>query len=232
MAEPTLWRFKIPNIEHEGWADVVMRSDGYFSVVSDYGNYAFCWTGFGRERGVDFRQFFIGLNADYVRCKLDPSQEFDRDKTARSIKEHLLERRREQSITKEFAQEEWDLAHDLQVGNTTFEVWMGDTNLDDAYEFYTESPQGNIMGFVTKVLPRIQDAVKADLEKPQPQHEFTLLGDPAYVPPTGRSSWQWCIRCGMLVCQGQAFLPSETQTATLYSNGPLEKADNGCKPRT
>ena len=233
MAEPTIWRFKIPSVDGlEGWGDIVMRSDGYFAAVSDYGNYSYRWTAFGEERGVDFRQFFLGLDSDYVRRKLDPTQTFDLERTAQGIREHILSARKQQRISKEVARYEWGQAHDLEARNITFEDWVDDTNCDDGYEFYCESPSSQIMGFVTRLLPRIKEAIRADLEKPQPQHEFIVLNDLNRPMEPDDNVRHWCIRCGILVYRGHAFLPGPSQIQNIISNGPLEKADNGCKPRT
>lgn len=46
---------------------IVLTSDGMFASVTDYGNLSFAWRAFGDK---DFRQFIIGLNADYFGTKL------------------------------------------------------------------------------------------------------------------------------------------------------------------
>lgn len=50
-----------------GWlGQVVLTSDGMFSAVTDYGNFAYSWRSFGK----DFREFIIGLNVGYFATKM------------------------------------------------------------------------------------------------------------------------------------------------------------------
>ena len=87
---PTLWQYRIPSENGEGWAIAVLGSDGFFGVVSDYGNYAYLWSSTGMR---DFRDFFCGIDGDYVRGKLDPSTHFDSEKTQANVRKHLEERK-------------------------------------------------------------------------------------------------------------------------------------------
>ena len=52
-----IWRYNLPDVNRSGWAIVVMCEDGYFSAVSDYGDYAYKWT---KENG-DFREFIMQI---------------------------------------------------------------------------------------------------------------------------------------------------------------------------
>lgn len=61
MSNATLRRYALPSVKGEGWAIIVIGSDGYFSTVSDWGNYAYLWT----HPGCEFRHFLAGLDADY-----------------------------------------------------------------------------------------------------------------------------------------------------------------------
>ena len=58
-------RYNIPSINGEGWAVVVLDlKDGYFSTVSDWGNYSYMWPNIGE-----------GLGSSYVVRLLTPSGE-------------------------------------------------------------------------------------------------------------------------------------------------------------
>jgi hypothetical protein len=48
-------------------AQVVITSDGMFSAVSDYGNFAFSWRSIGDRT---FEDFLIGLGEDYFESKM------------------------------------------------------------------------------------------------------------------------------------------------------------------
>lgn len=54
--------------EHGGWlGQIILTSDGMFSSVTDYGNFAYAWRSFG---GDDFRKFITGLNTEYFAGKM------------------------------------------------------------------------------------------------------------------------------------------------------------------
>lgn len=74
-SEVKLRRYKIPSVKGEGWAVVVIGSDGYFSAVSDCGNYAHLWSHHGC---ADFRQFLIRAVEDweYFARKLSNEHDF------------------------------------------------------------------------------------------------------------------------------------------------------------
>lgn len=171
MSDVTLYRYAIPSIQYEGWAEVVMGSNGYFSTVSDYGNYAFRWTAFGDG---DFREWFLTLGPDYVRCKLDSSKVLDDEATVRNIREAICTARRNVAIrgrrtfTKEQARDAWDeaggISNYVEV-NDWFNRWA--SYMDDYYDLVSERPPAQIMGFVTHLLPRIKTAIRATLETNQ-----------------------------------------------------------------
>lgn len=54
--KPTIWVYDLPSVAGEGWGTFILRSDGYFSCVTDYGNYAFRWLRHGED---DFRAFWL-----------------------------------------------------------------------------------------------------------------------------------------------------------------------------
>lgn len=85
----TLWRYSVPSKNGEGWAIFVLGSDGFFSVVSDFGNYAFLWT----DPGVkDFREFFLNIDRKkgYFIRKLSNGQlDYDNEKTQAFVTQAL-----------------------------------------------------------------------------------------------------------------------------------------------
>jgi len=156
----TTWRYKLPPIKGEGWAIVVMDSTGLFATVSDYGNYAFLWTHHGHD---DFRKFVMGLDADYVRCKLDSSTQLNVDKTIKAIRTYILTARREGSFEKDEARDEWERLE--YVGDEAeLMTFVQDTGINDAWELYVYEPTPAIAGFVSKILPRLQEAIRIELD--------------------------------------------------------------------
>jgi hypothetical protein len=54
--------------ENGSWlGQIILTSDGTYTSVTDYGNFAFAWRHWGKE---DFRQFICGLNVDYFATKM------------------------------------------------------------------------------------------------------------------------------------------------------------------
>ena len=47
--------------------DVVLTTNGMFAAVTDYGNFSFSWSAYGKQ---SFRQFLISLNTDYFGTKM------------------------------------------------------------------------------------------------------------------------------------------------------------------
>ena len=87
-----LWRYTIPSVNNEGWAIFVIGSDGYFSAVSDYGNYAHIWRCIGCK---DFREFLLNAERDcsYFAAKLAPEKVYDGEQTAENIRYAILQMR-------------------------------------------------------------------------------------------------------------------------------------------
>lgn len=59
---PTVWQYDFSSVNGEGWGSFVLRSDGYFSAVTDFGNYAYRWLNHGHD---DFREFWLENRWDY-----------------------------------------------------------------------------------------------------------------------------------------------------------------------
>ena len=53
-----LKRYSLPSIKGEGYAEIVLdTSDGYFSTISDFGNYCYHW----HNHGYQVRYGYSGL---------------------------------------------------------------------------------------------------------------------------------------------------------------------------
>jgi len=153
----------------EGWARVVLSSDGFFATVSDWGNYAFWWG----SPGMEFRRFVIRLveSPDYVIGKLSPRPwEYDGDESCKSIKRAILDLRRHGGLTADQAREEWALLeeHEDVDGIAAFTRWHDETTLGDAHEHYCTSPPGQLVAFCKRILPRLAEMLKKELEAEEP----------------------------------------------------------------
>jgi hypothetical protein len=158
-----LLRYSLPNEKGVGWGIFVIGSDGYFSVISDFGNYAYFWT----HAGMEFRKFLTQLDWHYVATKISPVQHgpFDGDRTVQNVKRRILELRRRHSLTKEEADEEWQNADRGFNSEVDFHLWLNETTLDDAYELAVrpDFPR-NVEDFTKVLFPRFQKVLKDELE--------------------------------------------------------------------
>lgn len=163
-----LHTYRLDSVKGEGWAWIVVSSTGYFSAVSDLGNYAFFWTHHGCK---DFRQFLYNAHKswDYFCSKLsygpgNKNKEYDGAATYELIKEHILSERRHSGgfgrWTKEFARQEWDLLHgDAERVETegAWDHWMRETSISDAWEYHCERWPGGLERFCKETLKRLTE---------------------------------------------------------------------------
>lgn len=160
-----LWRYVVPSRKMEGWGIFLLDSTGYFSTVSDYGNYAFKWSSFGEQ---DFRQFLCGIDTYYLLSKIS-TQEFDERATEKEVFRHIIEGRRSGTYTKEEAREHWDLAKEYRVGDGNYEFsrWVEETGirLDVAMDLSCRSYPVDARMFAERLWPRFIELLKADLVK-------------------------------------------------------------------
>lgn len=167
MAELRIWRYYLPSQKGEGFAEIVLCSSGFFGAVSDWGNYAFAWRHFGPD---DFRAFVMGLGESYLSSKLGPQSgrqnQFDSEKSLRSIREHIIEARRANRLTKEQAREEWKLSAVLEDDQTLVGAvrWHDATKLDDPSELLYYSPSPDLVEFCRRVMPRLAEVLRAELQ--------------------------------------------------------------------
>jgi hypothetical protein len=162
-----LKRYTLPSIKHEGWAYIVIDTEiGFFSAVSDWGNYAFLWS----NPGCEFREFLTQLNPDYLHSKLmfgrPDKNEYD-DKATKAhvievIKELIAEETNEDKI--KLYQDELSFVYDYDFyGSFNFDNWVTRTCLEEAWVLKRTTPNYECWGFCTKVMPRFQKMLKEEL---------------------------------------------------------------------
>lgn len=157
-----LWRYDLPNIKLEGWAIVIMSSDGYFSAVSDFGNYCYKWSSFEG----DFRKFLLDVESDYLLSKISRRSVFDEEKAQKNIRRAILEMRRTGGLTREEAREEWDRASiDSQLD---FYDFVRETKLYDMHEYGEMVYPGEAEGFCRSIWPRLCAIWKTELHADSP----------------------------------------------------------------
>jgi hypothetical protein len=156
-------RYDIRGKDLGGWAVIHIDARGFLGVFSDYGNYAYHWTHFGD----DFKKFLSQLHWDYLYGKLMQGRDarlYDGEATLRGIQKRIVELRREGTLTREQAREEWDLAIGSEIDDrysNGFSVWHRDTQLDDANELYETKNDLQCEQFCQKIWPHFIERLKA-----------------------------------------------------------------------
>lgn len=63
----TAQSYTVYNDDGSWLGQIILTSDGSYTSITDYGNFAFAWRHWGKE---DFKQFICGLNIDYFATKM------------------------------------------------------------------------------------------------------------------------------------------------------------------
>jgi len=158
-------RYNIPSINGEGWAVVVLDlKDGYFSTVSDWGNYSYMWTNIGP---LDFRQFLCSTAPDSFWGKITQGREawvWDVDATQKAIQLKLDAMLAAGKITTRLIEEARDLSSTVEDWHS-LTSWTEDLDLD--YQDWVDIPvskrEGQSWSFVEKVLPRLRLLLQEEL---------------------------------------------------------------------
>ena len=167
MSEVRLWRFHLPSGKGEGlerfeWGTFVIGSDGYFSCVTDWGNYAFRWG----SMGSDVRHFLQGAveDPDYFIKKLS-SDEYDGEETAKAI----LEMAKEDGFSAADLRTLKNEMPDVEHSSEGFSVWWTTSQLarrlEGVGECFTKRRSRSCEAMVTRLMPRLAPLLQESLEK-------------------------------------------------------------------
>ena len=173
MSNAILYRYDTPSTDGlEGWGIFVIASDGYFSCVTDFGNYAHLWppNGWGPR---DFREFLCGLDSGYVAGKCGVKKVYDGEATAKSIENYIQNEladklRGQDELNLSAQQDELDLLHDEcnhVYDIEDFREWCIGTTLSAPYEFRCEKTDPQWTALWTHTWPRFVAAMRAELAK-------------------------------------------------------------------
>jgi hypothetical protein len=157
------------------WARIWITDDGCFTTISDYGCFGYWWGCPGRE----FRKFLCQVDDDYLGRKLARGRhEFDGEESVKAIRYRICYLRREQCLTREQAQIEWNLVHPKPKGcswmsrlgafsNMDNEVeaheWYLETKLDDPAEFLRYRIPMQIQMFIKRLWPLFVAQLREEL---------------------------------------------------------------------
>ena len=123
------------------WARLLMEeSTGRVVIVSDYGDWSYCWTSIG-ERSL--AEFLHGLNSQYMGEKLLGSglRSHDDDSTIKGLRNLIVEYRKDGVLTKEEAAAEWEYVKQYEDGWGDFRWWCDQTEFFDCpYDYSIYQP--------------------------------------------------------------------------------------------
>lgn len=167
FSEPKLRWYYLPAVGAwgDGYAMIVLGDNGYFSAISDYGNYAYFWSHHGKK---DFREFFSDRDEDwsYMLSKLCPKPwPYDGAESVKSIKERILSCRRERAWDAVRARTEWERITDCNVEESEFGFyeWCQSTTMEDASECGEHSAPSQAVHFCKVTLKRFAKVLRAEL---------------------------------------------------------------------
>lgn len=168
MSKPVqTWRYYLPSGPDRQWAEIVLVSTGMFAAVSDWGNYAFVWRGFGEC----FRAFVIKIadSPSYVMSKLS-REEYDGEATETAIKKEIIRLRRAKEIIAEQAREFWHEVDERDVGSSEvgFALWYyenrGSKAIQEAHSLSEKRYPHQARQFCERIMPRLAEVLRAELE--------------------------------------------------------------------
>jgi hypothetical protein len=166
-----LWRFVIPPEKGQGWGIFVLGEDGYFSCVSDFGDYVYLWTHPGKE----FRRFLLGLHDGYLMGKLGKGDRvFDEEGTRKSLMAEVVAQRRDRAISSVEARELAEIIRDASLDTEGGVAVLLDALVNESPTFYeVASPwecvrmqhRGDLRAFVEQLWPRFKKRLREDIER-------------------------------------------------------------------
>jgi hypothetical protein len=158
----TLRKYDLRTASGEWLGRVVIVDDGYFSAITQYGNYAYGWPNHGER---DFRTFLCSLEPDYLCGKLSRADEYDGRATARAVKSKIVGLRRDGYLTKMEARAEWtrlDVHGDL-YSREDFGAWLRETPIEDAHAYAVVRYPLNVTAFAERLWPVLREALRAEM---------------------------------------------------------------------
>jgi len=161
-AQPVrLWRFLVPPKKSLGsWGLFVVGSDGFFSCVTDYGNWAFRWT----AMGCDVRKFLQDVEPDYLVGKLTSGQRAELDPEA--TVEALMEQAKQCGFRKSQRAKLKGEVEGIR-SETEFVAWFYTTDIElpGAEECMRTRRDPQCMAMATKLMPRLAEMLKESLDR-------------------------------------------------------------------
>lgn len=166
MSDVTLRRYVLKTDKQSGWAIIVIGSDGYFSAVSDHGNFSYIWG----APGMEFRKFLTTCDPYYFRSKITHCREsevWDEDAVEKNIRKELDAMVAAGHMTQRAADIAFDEAEGRVGSGDALWSWAAEVSLPEAFNMYegiaATKPEPWSQAFATRVLPRFQALLREEL---------------------------------------------------------------------
>lgn len=166
MSDVTLRRYVLKTNKQSGWAIIVIGSDGYFSAVSDHGNFSYIWG----QPGMEFRRFLTEVDPYYFRSKITHCREsevWDSEATEKNIRKRLDEMVERGHMSAESADMAFEDAEGSIDDAGALWSWASEAGIPEEFCVYegiaATKPEPWSYAFAQCVLPRFQEMLRAEL---------------------------------------------------------------------
>lgn len=162
-------RVKEPGFGTRTWGRFFLTSDGSLTIQSDYGNYAYWWT----HPGCEIRRFLCRDGEDdYIANKFSEGERVcDDDASVRNVKREILRLRREGTLSRDQARDEWDLLreHDELSDQVARTRWHDETRLGEhigmVSELFVYVLPYKLQGFMRVLWPAFVEALEREMRE-------------------------------------------------------------------
>jgi hypothetical protein len=164
-----VWRYTLPSTRepvYDSWSIVFVDETGCVAIISDWGNWSMRWVT-QHTAHTDFRRFLIQCDYDYAARKLGRSEDqsvFDAEATRAAINKHVLEARRDKSLTKAQADKEMRLLDMIEDHHASFDLWLQETKLEEAWNFRVSKRAHGLDHWTRVSFERLKAVIKAELD--------------------------------------------------------------------
>jgi hypothetical protein len=161
-------------LDKGGWADITMDDNGNagrISIASDWGS----WERFWGACGSSFKQFISTLDIHYTASKFGEDRFTDVEKTLKLWKTEVLERRKEEDISRQDARVIYDQIKELEENCDSSSLVSACQHMDELLDFFDYCPDfttcisPTFQAFWDKIFVPFKNHLKEEIESRKPK---------------------------------------------------------------